>query len=89
MSMKTILIPTEDNEAMRSALETALQLARRCDSYIEGFALRWDISEFVAGELMGGVVAHTYKDFPQVEQQAHEIFEAFMHERRRFGPPVW
>jgi hypothetical protein len=38
MSMKTILVPTENHDAMRSTLETALLLARRCDSYIEGFA---------------------------------------------------
>jgi hypothetical protein len=29
--MKTILVPTEDNSAMQSALETALLVARRCD----------------------------------------------------------
>ena len=34
MSMKTILVPTENHDAMRSTLETALLLARRCDSYI-------------------------------------------------------
>jgi hypothetical protein len=37
--MKTILIPTERQENMSSALQTALLLARRFDSYIEGFAL--------------------------------------------------
>jgi len=31
--MKTILVPTEDNYAMGSALEGALILGRRCDSY--------------------------------------------------------
>ncbi len=34
MSMKTILVPTGNHDAMRSTLETALLLARRCDSYI-------------------------------------------------------
>jgi hypothetical protein len=51
--MKTILVPTEDDDAMSSALETALILARRCDSYIEGFALRWKITEFVSADMMG------------------------------------
>ena len=32
--MKTILVPTGNHDAMRSTLETALLLARRCDSYI-------------------------------------------------------
>ena len=48
--MKTILVPTDDNNAMGSALETALILARRCDSYIEGFALRWEIAEFTEAD---------------------------------------
>jgi hypothetical protein len=41
MTMKTILIPTERGESMSSALQTALLVARRFDSYIEGFAA-WD-----------------------------------------------
>ena len=49
--MKTLLVPTEDDNAMGSALETALILARRCDSYIEGFALRFEIAEFTAARL--------------------------------------
>jgi hypothetical protein len=40
MTMKTILIPTERGESMSSALQAALLLARRFDSYIEGFALQ-------------------------------------------------
>ncbi len=41
---------------MSAALETALLLARRCDSYIEGFALRWNIAEFAGADMMGAVV---------------------------------
>jgi nucleotide-binding universal stress UspA family protein len=81
MSMKTILVPTENHDAMRSALETALQLARRCDSYIEGFALRWDVSEFVAADVMGGFALDAYRgDLPEEEKQARQIFESFMQE---------
>ena len=40
MSFKTILVPTEQHDLMNSTLETALLLARKFDSYIEGFALR-------------------------------------------------
>ena len=50
ITVKTILVPTEDSNAMGSALETALILARRCDSYIEGFALRWEIAEFTEAD---------------------------------------
>ena len=52
MSMKTILVPTENHNAMQSALETALLLARRCDSYIEGFAPCWAINEFIGGDIV-------------------------------------
>jgi nucleotide-binding universal stress UspA family protein len=66
---------------MRSALETALLLARRCDAYIEGFALRWDVSEFVAADVMGGVLLDTYRgDIPEEEKQTRQIFESFMQE---------
>ncbi len=80
MSMKAILVPTENHDAMRSALETALQLARRFDSYIEGFALRFDVSEFVAVDLMGHVPVDTYRrDEGEPERQ---IFEAFMQDNQ-------
>ena len=55
MSMKTILVPMENHDAMHSALETALLLARRSNSYIEGFALRWPVIEFAGGvDILGG-----------------------------------
>ena len=80
--MKTILIPTEDYDGMRSALATALLLARRCGSYIEGFALRWSVSEFVAADAMG-VPLETYRqDIAQEPQQPRQIFESFMQENQ-------
>ena len=51
--MKAILVPTESHDAMRPALATALLLARRFDSYIEGFALRFRVNEFVAVDMAG------------------------------------
>ena len=78
MGMKTILVPTENHDAMRSALETALQLARRCDAYIEGFALRWDISTYVAFD---GVPMGIYEqDISKEAKQACQLFESFMRE---------
>src|SRR5450830_973225 len=79
MSMKTILVPTGTHDAMRSALETALLLARRCDSYIEGFALRWKINEFIGGDVVGGLPLETYReDIAEEAKQARQIFESFM-----------
>ena len=48
MSMKTILVPMEPHEGMGAVLETALLLGKKRGSYIEGFPLRFGISEFVA-----------------------------------------
>jgi nucleotide-binding universal stress UspA family protein len=71
ITMKTILVPTEDGHAMRSALETALILAQRCDSYIEGFALRWEIAEFTEAD---------HREIARIEVQARTTFESFMRE---------
>ena len=40
MSFRTILVPIEQHDLMSSTLETALRLAQKFDSCIEGFALR-------------------------------------------------
>jgi nucleotide-binding universal stress UspA family protein len=83
MAMKTILVPTENHAAMRSALETALLLARRCDSYIEGFALQFGINEFSAIDMGGGLSLETFKQESQEEAaQAKKLFESFMQEHK-------
>jgi nucleotide-binding universal stress UspA family protein len=79
MSMKTILVPMENYDAMRSALETALLLARRCNSYMEGFALRWQIGEFSGVDMMGGLPLERYtQDIAEEAKEARQIFESFM-----------
>ncbi|MGB6586594.1 MAG: universal stress protein [Pseudolabrys sp.] len=81
MSMKTILVPMEYHDTMQSALETALLLGRRCDSYIEGFALRWAIDQFLVGDVMGGVVPVKYsEDIAAETKKAKRIFETFMQQ---------
>jgi len=60
--MKTILVPTESHESMRSALATALLLARRFDSYIEGFALRFRVNEFIAVDMAGAIPLETLRE---------------------------
>jgi nucleotide-binding universal stress UspA family protein len=46
---------------------------------LEGFALRWSIAEFTGLEMMGGMSVETDNLYAgRVEQQAREIFEAFM-----------
>jgi nucleotide-binding universal stress UspA family protein len=81
MSMKTILVPMENHD-MRSALETALLLGQRNNSYIEGFALRWQVIELVAGiDAMGGIPLDRFKeDIEEEAKKAKQIFEIFMQE---------
>ena len=90
MSMKTILVPMEPQEGMTSVLETALLLARRCTSYIEGFPLRFGISEFIAVDPAGSIPLESYRQESLEEAaQARRLFEGFMQEHnvpRSNGP---
>jgi nucleotide-binding universal stress UspA family protein len=81
MSMKMILVPMENHD-MRSALETALLLGQRNNSYIEGFALRWQVIELVAGiDAIGGIPLDRFKeDIEEEAKKAKQIFEIFMQE---------
>ena len=82
MTMKTILIPTERGESMSSALQTALLLARRFDSYIEGFALQPGISQFLAVDMGGSVATESFRQESIEEaKKAKATFESFMQER--------
>ena len=77
--MKTILVPTESHGGMQSALATALMLARRFDSYIEGFALRFRINEFVAVDMAGAIPLETLREESIDEaRRSRALFEAFM-----------
>jgi nucleotide-binding universal stress UspA family protein len=80
-SMKTILVPTESQESMRAALTTALMLARRFDSYIEGFALRVRVNEFIAVDMAGAIPLETLREESFDEaRRARTLFETFMRE---------
>jgi nucleotide-binding universal stress UspA family protein len=79
MALKTILVPTEPHDLMTSTLETALLLARRFDSYIEGFALRPAIDNFVAMDPISGMAMATVKQRDaETATQAQSLFEGFM-----------
>ncbi|MFZ0125230.1 MAG: universal stress protein [Xanthobacteraceae bacterium] len=82
MTMKTILIPTERQGNMSSALQTALLLARRFDSYIEGFALQPGISQFLAVDMGGSIATESFRQETIEEaKKAKAMFEAFMQEQ--------
>ena len=89
MSFKTILVPVEQHDFMISTLETALLLARRFDSYIEGFALRPAMSAvYAVGDVSAVAIPSLEQDILENAQRSHSLFERFMQERGvpRGGP---
>jgi nucleotide-binding universal stress UspA family protein len=67
---------------MSSALQTALLLARRFDSYIEGFALQPGLSQFLAVDMGGSVVTESFRQESIEEaKKTKAMFEAFMQEQ--------
>lgn len=78
--MKTILIPTEDHNAMPAVLEGALLVARAFDSYLEGFAVRPSPGTYVTVEPVSSLaISGAYEgDAPKL---ARASFEQFMQAR--------
>ena len=91
MSMKTMLIPTEQRNSMSSTLQTALLLARRFDSYMEGFALQPAINELLAVDMVGSFAPESFKrDRIEDAHKTKTVFESFMHEHGvpHFDPAI-
>lgn len=80
--MKTILVPNASHDLMRSVLETALLVARPFESYIEGFALRPLITEYIPVDMVGGLT-WTRDDAVDADtaEVARQAFEDFMVSR--------
>ena len=77
--MKSILVPMEKTDLTNATLQTALILARRFGSYIEGFALRAAISDFVAADLIvADAWAVAERRDAELAREAHAAFEGFM-----------
>src|SRR6201993_4131056 len=77
--MKTILVPTEQSPTMVSALDTALLLAQKFASCIEGFALRPAVADLVAMDPDSGLTMVAVKeDDAEMVRQAEDMFRAFM-----------
>jgi nucleotide-binding universal stress UspA family protein len=80
--MKTILVPTEQNAGMESALDCALLLAKKFDSWIEGFPLRPAVADMVAMDPDAGLTMVAVKENDaDMVRQAEDLFRAFMQNR--------
>jgi nucleotide-binding universal stress UspA family protein len=81
--MKTILVPTEynaeHNASMLSALDTALLLAQKFGSDIEGFALRPAVADMLAMDPDAGLTMVAVKENDtEMVRQAEDLFRSFM-----------
>ena len=83
--MKTILIPTEDHDAMAAVFEAARLVARTFDSYMEGVAVRPSPGTYVTVEPLSSLaISGAYEgDAPN---QARAEFESFM--QKHAVPPA-
>src|SRR5262245_56769966 len=80
MGFKTILVPMEEHDFTISILETALLLARKFDSYIEGFALRVAIPAVLAIGEIGALPPALEQEMAEHEKRSRSLFENFMQE---------
>ena len=81
MGFKTILVPIEQHDLMNPTLQTALVLARKFDSYIEGLALRVEIPAVFAVADVGAVPIPAFEhDIAENEKRSRSLFENFMQE---------
>jgi nucleotide-binding universal stress UspA family protein len=81
--MKAILVPTEHHSSMQSALETALLLARKFGSCIEGFPLRPGVADLVAMDPDSGLTMVAVKENDaELVQHAEDAFHAFMDQHQ-------
>src|ERR1700742_4077885 len=77
--MKNILVPTEHGSTMVSALDTALLLAQKFGSCIEGFPLRPAVADLVAMDPDSGLTMVAVKENDaEMVRQAEDMFRAFM-----------
>jgi nucleotide-binding universal stress UspA family protein len=77
--MKSILVPIEQSDAMGSALDTAVLLARKFNSYIEGFAVRVALTDFIELDTPSAALAETLaQQNVKAETEARNQFEVFM-----------
>src|SRR3977135_3804195 len=87
--MKTILIPTEDHDAMPAVLEAARLGARIFASYINGFQVHPAAATYVAVEPVSSLaISGAYENDAELAAQARSVFETFMqqHGVPRAGP---
>ena len=81
LTLKTILVPTQNIPTMKSTLEAAVLLAQRTAAYVEGVPLWFGVPEFVVAEMASTFSIETYRARRNEETAgARKLFETFMRE---------
>lgn len=76
--MLNLLVPTEPHEVMDSVLQTALLTQKRFESYIESFALRPAIPDYVPIDMVSGLAWHVdEKADEDARRESHALFTKF------------
>jgi nucleotide-binding universal stress UspA family protein len=78
--MKNILVPIEAHSSVVSVLQTALLLARRFESYVEGMPLGPDLPDLVAFDMPVSWTITDQNTWKELADESHRRFEAFMLE---------
>lgn len=76
--MKNILVPIELHSTVDSVLQTALVLARKFDSYIEGTPLGPDLPDLVAFDMPVSWTINDQNSWKELADEAHRKFDASM-----------
>lgn len=79
--MLNLLVPTEPHDVMASVLQTALLCQKRFESYVESFALRPAIPDYVPIDMVSGLAWHVdEKADEDARRESHAIFTKFAEE---------
>jgi nucleotide-binding universal stress UspA family protein len=76
--MKNVLVPIESHSSVDSVLQTALLLARRFDSYVEGMPLGPDLPDLVAFDMPVSWTVTDQNTWKEMADESHRRFETFM-----------
>ncbi len=82
--MKNLLIPIEESEFLPSVLQSAVLVARRLGSYLEGLHVRPDFAGSITASGIGApyVIEEFRREDWEAIQRAHRTFEVYLRERR-------
>ena len=77
--MKTLLVPTEEHDGMAAVLDAARLVALRFDSYIEGFAAKPGVGNFVTLDPVSSMTIQlAQENGAEADRKARILFESFM-----------